>query len=251
MQPSETKIYIVILVGALTIITLLVFFVGSIMRYQRRKLLSYEAKLQTEVEVLEQERRRIALDLHDELGSILSSVKYYLHCIELDTPNRLILQKAEQHIDNSLEHMRSICRNLLPPMLEDKGLLAVFRAFVDSWNKEKCLPLKYSCLVSAFEIGHQRTIHVYRIVQEILNNVLKHAKATEVNMELDVKKNQLEICIRDNGVGFNKKDNTTISRGLGLHNILARMDLLKGSLYLETEPGKGTCYTLNIPVKAT
>jgi signal transduction histidine kinase len=99
-------------------------------------------------------------------------------------------------------------------------------------------------------INEQMGTHVYRMSQEILNNIVKHSKASFVQFTVIRNKNIIELHIKDNGAGFNKKEVVGKRRGLGLENITSRANLLRGTIYLTTQPGKGVDYLIQIPCHA-
>lgn len=202
-----------------------------------------------EVTVLEKERKRIAFDLHDDLGALLSSIKINLQSLTTDNKEDIeIINKLESHIDNAMEKIREISRNLMPQILHDKGLLTALKVYSEKLDKKNSVCIKYQCMIAELRIEKDKEIHIYRAIQEIINNALKHAKARTIDLKVDIIKNNLLIDIQDDGIGFDQEIVLKQNKGLGLHNILCRIDLLRGTVYLTTAPEQGTQYLIEIPI---
>jgi signal transduction histidine kinase len=248
MHPEETRIFYTILMASVVLALLFAFFVITIIRHQRRKMVLENEKIVAEVLLLEKERGRIAADLHDELGALVSAVKLNLQC--LDTVNEqdaVILEKTGGYIDTTMQKIREISNNLMPKSLQKKGLFDAVEEFTMMITNNDDLKIRYQCDVKEAQVSPEKQIHIYRIVQEITNNALKHAKASLIDVRFSVKKNILQLDISDNGAGFDTgvadKNN-----GHGLQNIMRRADMLQGTVYLESKPGKGTSYSIEIPL---
>ncbi len=136
----------------------------------------------------------------------------------------------------------------MPQILHDKGLLIALETYTETLDKKDSLHINYKCSVPELVVEKEREIHIYRVIQEIINNVLKHAKAKLIDITIEVKKNNLLVDIKDDGIGFNQELIIKNNKGLGLHNVLGRVDLLKGAVYLTTSPGHGTRYLIEIPI---
>lgn len=250
MYSEETRIYASILISGFLLATIIIFFIVSILKYQKRKIQSNYEKLMAEVSILENERKRIAFDLHDDLGALLSSIKINLQNLDIADPgDKKIISKTEVYIDSAMEKIREISRNLMPQILHDKGLLSALDVYTKTLDGKRSLRINYECLITELNIGKEKEIHIYRIIQEMINNVLKHAKAKTIGIKIEEKKGNIIIDLKDDGVGFNQESVLKNNKGLGLHNILGRADLLRGTVYLTTSPNHGTQYLIEIPVE--
>jgi len=248
MHPEETRIYYTILIASAVLAMLFAFFVITIIRHQRRKMALENEKLVAEILLLENERSRIAADLHDELGALISAVKLNLQCLDtVSEQDTLILEKTGGYIDTTMQKIREISNNLMPKALQRKGLFNAVAEFTEMIGHKDGLKVRYQCDVNGLEVDPEIQIHIYRIVQEIINNALKHAKASIIDVRFSAKKNILQLDISDNGAGFDtglaEKKN-----GHGLQNIMRRTDMLHGTTYLDSQPGKGTIYSIEIPL---
>src|SRR5215467_3599871 len=146
MDPKEQEFYqrLQIIVAIVGII--LLYFVVTIIRYQRRSLRLHKERIQAEIDTLENERKRIASDLHDEVGSLLSAVKLQINNLDIeDTANQALVQKSSTHIDSIIQKLREISNNLMPNTLVRKGLRKAIEEFAESSQQTYGLQVKFIC----------------------------------------------------------------------------------------------------------
>lgn len=247
MDPHQTKIFYAILVAAAILGIIVSYFIISIVKNQRRHLKLQQANLLVEITTLENERKRIVSDLHDELGPLLSVVKFQVSSLDTDNAGDIeIIDKANHNLDTILERIRGICNHLLPQVLIRKGLLMAIHEYVSDMNGQAGMEIEFN-YDKQLTLPAEAEIHLYRMIQEIINNAVKHSGASLLTINISAKNKKVVITIRDNGRGFNKEKIRSESRGFGMRNILSRVDILKGDLYLATEPGKGTTLMIEIP----
>ena len=199
----------------------------------------------------EEERSRLAKDLHDGLGGLLSGVKFSLSNMKdnlIVTPdNMAVFERSLDMIDTSIKELRRVAHNMMPEMLTKFGLDEALKDYCNTVNATKLLAVKYQSLGMETRFDKANEIIVYRIVQELLNNILKHAEASEVFVQLIRQDDRLNIVVEDNGKGFD----TAIlekSKGAGWVNIRSRVEYLKGQLDVHSEPGKGTLINMEFNV---
>jgi signal transduction histidine kinase len=248
MDAYQTQIYTTVLIICGAMAVFIAFFVVSIMRQQKRHLQLQRQHLQEELRSLEKDRTRIAADLHDELGPMLSAVKMKISSFDLENETDAIQkEKTIMHIDTALTRMREISFDLMPRTLLSKGLVAAIRQFINFISGETKLriDLKYQ---EEIELTEDKAIHLYRMVQELIQNAIKHSEATQLTIDLQKQNNKLVLTVRDNGKGFDKHEKARYSQGLGVRNLYNRTELMKGDMFLETEKGKGTSYIFEIPL---
>lgn len=247
MDSNETKIYNAILIAAGVLGIILVYFIITIIRNQRRHLKLQQANLLVEITTLENERKRIVTDLHDELGPLLSVVKFQVMSLETtDKENLQLIEKANANLDDILDRIRDICNELMPQALIRKGLIMAINEFIGDLDRKTSMKMRFK-YDEEIEIPPKAEVHLYRMIQEIVNNAIKYSEATEFNIDLYDKENKLVVAIRDNGKGFDTEKVKKESRGLGLKNIMSRVDILHGEMYLASHPNNGTAYTIEIP----
>lgn len=254
MDAHQTTIYTAILIICLIIGAVLVFFIVSLVRHQRKIRSLYQEKISAEITTLENERSRLANNLHDELGPLLSAVKFKVSSIETHLPeDEKIQQDACDHIVDIIHRMREISNDLLPATLLRKGLIFAIDEFINKVSDQSA-DKKISGLKIIFrhqnipELPNDKAVNIYRIIHEIIHNTIKHAKASELTMELVSKDNRLFFISKDNGLGFDYLVASKKNIGLGLRNLQSRSDVMAGNFHLETSPGKGTIYSIDIPL---
>jgi signal transduction histidine kinase len=200
----------------------------------------------------EDERSRLAKDLHDGLGGLLSGVKFSLRNMKdnlIMTPeNMSVFERSLDMIDTSIKELRRVAHNMMPEMLTKFGLNEAVKEYCNSINTTKLLTVNYQSVgMEETRVDSPIEIIVYRIVQELLNNTIKHAAATDVFVQLIREEKRLSIVVEDNGKGFDTAL-ATESKGAGWMNIRSRVDYLKGQLDIHSEPGKGTLVNIEIPI---
>lgn len=251
MDTPETKLYQALLTVVGVVGTVLIYFIITIIRYQRRSLRLHKEKIQAEIDTLENERTRIASDLHDELGPLLSAVKLQIN--SLDAANDLdaiTIMKSSTHIDSIITKLREISNNLMPNTLVRKGLQKAIIEFVEQSNQatqSSGLQVKYMC-EQHLDLNQQKEINIYRIIQEIVHNTIKHAGATCLIIKMVTEENRLLLMTADNGKGFDYFSKIKDNPGLGLRNLQSRAEVMGAELSCQSEPGKGTIYTFEIPL---
>ncbi len=199
----------------------------------------------------EEERSRLAKDLHDGLGGLLSGVKFSLSNMKdnlIITPdNMAVFERSLDMIDTSIKELRRVAHNMMPEMLTKFGLDEALKEYCNTINATNLLSVKYQSMGMDTRIEKSSEIIIYRIIQELLNNTMKHAAATEAMVQLIKEDDRLSIIVEDNGKGFDRamlKNN----KGAGLGNIQSRVDYLKGRLDIHSEAGKGTLVNIEFNI---
>jgi two-component system, NarL family, sensor kinase len=191
----------------------------------------------------EEERGRMARDLHDGLGGLLSGIKFSMHHMKdnlIVTPeNMAVFERSLDLIDTSIAELRRIAHNMMPEGLVSYGLDEALKQYCSSINTNGMLRVSYQSVGLDSRMQDAVEITSYRIIQELLNNILKHAAATEATVQVIHDDGRLNIVVEDNGKGFDL-NSLDEKKGAGWVNIKARVDYLKGELELNSEPGKGT-----------
>ena len=213
-----------------------------------KQLTATEAILKGE----EQERSRLAKDLHDGLGGMLSGIKYSLSNMKenlIMTPqNANAFEHSINMLDNSIGEMRRVAHNLMPESLLKFGLDEALRDFCSEIDRNGRLNVVYQSLGVKDKVVEQSlSVAIYRITQELLNNILKHANAKQAIVQIGATENQLTITVEDDGKGV---DTNTMknSTGIGWNNILSRAQYHKGSINIQSEPEKGTSVFIEFPL---
>jgi two-component system NarL family sensor kinase len=177
MDAKETSFYVAVLIASIVLGVIIIYFIISILRQQRRSLELYRRSLLTEMTTLEKERSRIASDLHDEIGPMLSAVKLRLSSLDVASEeDREQVTNTGKHIDELIRRMREISFDLMPNTLIRKGLTMAITEFIEYCGKRNELNISFAAPEGPLKLDEQRSINIYRIVQEIVHNAMKHSK---------------------------------------------------------------------------
>lgn len=246
MYPHETRIYIAVLSGLLVLLMLVVLFVITIIGYHRKKAAFHLKNIGSQISYLDAERERIAADLHDDLGVSLSGIKLRLQCIKTaDADTFSIINFSKFQIDEVMQKMRRIAFNMIPDVLLQRGLNQALQELLNIMTEQTGITIDYQYNAPFFD--KMKAIHIYRIVQELMNNTLKHGNATAISFNIRKIKNMIQLHFTDNGKGFNTGIVMREGKGFGIKNIMARADLLKAKVYITTAPEKGVDYIIEMP----
>lgn len=231
--------------------------IGAAQDVTERKRLEHELLLnelekqkainQATVDTQEQERTQIGKELHDNVNQVLTTTKLYLD-LALSSPELKdeLIQKSNKNIINVINEIRQLSRSLMDPSIGDLGLVDSINDLVDNINLTRKLHVKVFSdkkIENLLDQNHKLT--VFRIIQETLNNAIRHAKATTVEIRFAIGKNDVEISIEDDGVGF---DPAAVKKGAGLKNIQNRIYLINGTHTIESAPGKGCKIVIKFPI---
>ncbi|CAN5786561.1 ATP-binding protein [soil metagenome] len=260
MQQYELQRKNYLLGGMLAILALLVFSGFSF--YRRRQVqqsLTLQKAIVTEQDIAtkaiivaeENERKRIAADLHDGIGQMMSAAKMNLSVFE----NELRFTSQEQKtsfenviglIDESCKEIRSVSHQMMPNALLKSGLASAVKEFIEKIDTRI---IKVSMHAEGLNerIDYNTETVLYRVVQECVNNVLKHAHSNQLDISLIKDADGISVTIEDNGIGFNSSDKLKFE-GIGLKNIISRIKYLKGSIEFDSSPGKGTLVAIHVPI---
>lgn len=257
-------ILVVILLAVLLISTTALFAYRNRQRLllsekelQEQKILQLEnekqlAATQAIVKGQEEERSRLAKDLHDGLGGILSGVKYSFNHMKqqfiLTEENARAFEKSMSMLDASISELRRVAHNMMPETLMKLSLQEALQDYCQQINQSGDLHITYQAFgMEDISLDNTTKTTTYRIVQELTNNILKHAKATEVMVQLLAKEHQLHITVEDNGIGFDVRQ-LDVADGIGYKNIRSRVDFLKGQLDVQSRASEGTSVYIEIPL---
>jgi two-component system, NarL family, sensor kinase len=249
MDEKEARFYTAILIVCAVVGVIITYFIVSIIRQQRRTVRLYKQSLLTEITTLEKERSRMASDLHDEVGPLLSAIKLRIGSLDIHgEEDEEEVRKTETQIDTLIKRMREISFDLMPTSLTRKGLAAALNEFIEYCSKSNVLKISFKYV--DIQLTQAQSINLYRIVQEIIHNTIKHAEALELLIELKKEKNKIVLATKDNGKGFDYEEKSGEAKGLGLQNLLRRSEIIGGKMFFESKKGKGTTYIFEIPTTA-
>lgn len=203
--------------------------------------------LRTVIETQENERKRVANDLHDSLGQELSFLKMMLEVIKNntdETKHKNILISCTDSLEGSIKNLRSICFDLMPSVLDNGDLILAIKELI----KNSVIDIDLKTNVDFLNLSKEQEVSIYRIIQEFVNNTIKHAKASYIKINFQLIDKTLNILIIDNGIGFDFNLDHT-KRGRGLNTIHTRIESFNGKAKLSSSIGKGTKLKMTFNVK--
>jgi len=250
---NQVLLNLVLGIGALTflLVMLFLFYVLRTHKKNNKKRLEeigrdQELKIsQALLEGEDRERIRIARDLHDGIGGTLSGIKLKLSDPAAD--KELMVQKANEQLGAAIGELRRTARGMMPESLLKNGLeTALHDLCADLISSEVQIEFQSSGLLA--DLSMNNTVHIYRIVQELLTNAIKHGKAKNILVQLIQEGDTILITVDDNGKGFDPAKMSNVT-GIGLKNIQNRVDFLKGKLSIDSDPENGTSVNIEIYVR--
>lgn len=204
------------------------------------------------VSVQEKERKRIAEDIHDSLGSLLSAAKLKLSMLD-EEKGQFTAAQLEKYqatlalLDEASAELRNISHNIMPATLSKLGLVAALENLVDKISSHSGLRLQFEVHDFQNRLDETTEISIYRMVLELINNIVKHAGAKKATVQLVKYPDYINVIVEDNGKGFDCKKAKELNKGIGLSNIHSRVDYLSGKIDIDSSPGRGTTIIIDIP----
>ncbi len=261
MHQQQADLYNAILLSALVFFLIAAGLVFLVFTYnKRRKIHAIEKEslkktyetilLKTQIEVQEQTMQTIASNLHDNIGQLLSLTNLTLSSVNIDDKEKASkkIDSSTELVNKSIKELRELAKLLQGEKLLEKGIGFALEQEVDWLKKSEIYQINFTNkLKEHIEISPEKDLIILRLFQEIVNNIIKHAQATEITISLIQQQENLLISIEENGVGFNYQDVSKNSSGLGLHTIEKRVKLINGTFQVDSSIGKGTQITLIIP----
>ncbi|MBA4410065.1 MAG: sensor histidine kinase [Bacteroidota bacterium] len=232
-----------------------VFMIQKIFKYMKRvedsRRLTEKMFLNTIIQTEEKERKRFAKDLHDGLGPLLSSVKMSVSSLaqmKHDEASREIVENTELVINEAIKSLKEISDNLSPHILNNFGLIRALNNFTNKINITKTIRINLESDLKDERFDSSVEVVLYRVVCELINNTIKHARARKIDISLTKEDQYLNIVYKDDGKGFDvsKIIDQQGSSGMGFSNIYSRINSLKGEINIESENKKGTLVTIKV-----
>ncbi|AHW60110.1 Histidine kinase-, DNA gyrase B-, and HSP90-like ATPase [Draconibacterium orientale] len=249
---GNSEILLVYLIGTIGMLLLaggLFFFFIAYQKRLLQKQLELNRVVQNQQEEIikntiqsqENERKRIARDLHDEVGAMLSVVKLTVGRIEKKAEGgkaKELATETKTYLDDVILQVRRISRSLLPPSLEKLGLYFALEELANWVNKSDQLAIECWKSGEQFRFDSKQELAVFRIVQELVNNAIKHAEASHILIDIRFAKQLVAVVVADDGKGFSPEEK--MQTGLGLRNLESRSEMANAKFKMKSSPGKGT-----------
>ena len=262
MQFLDIKQTTLIVGGVAILSTLVVFIIIFLILYQKRyynhlkekqelRSIFQQELLKTRLEIQEETFRNISQEIHDNIGQALSFVKLNLNIVDPHDASLVINKLSESRVllTKTIQDLRDLARSLNTDFISDIGLPTAIEQQLQILSRTGIYKVSFKQEGDVFKNISQRELVIYRIVQELLNNIVKHADANAINVEMLYLSEKLIITVEDNGKGFNADALGLPEKnsGLGLRNMSTRMKLIEGTIDLKSNPGQGTKAVLELP----
>jgi len=264
-MPATDQDILVLFIASILVPALLLLLVVLFVVYHRKQMMRHEVKekeqeniynvalLKATISAQERERQRIAKDLHDGVGSTLTALKMNVMHLRQQTnkvsAQREFLDDTLEMLTDGIENVRGVSHELLPPTLRQFGLIKGLEELVRRFNQSGQLTVRMSSEVHLDQIDDTIALGVFRMVQELVSNTIKHAEAQHIRLTVKEADGTLHLIYQDDGRGV--RSSATQHQGLGIMNIESRVKMLGGCLHLESEPGSGYQANVQIPLKST
>jgi two-component system, NarL family, sensor kinase len=261
---QNPEIYIVVIIGIILGLVLVGFIVSTLFLYQRRqkkqedeivqmKAIYEKEALLSQLEIQENTFKIIAQELHDNIGQMLSVVRITMSALPLEKEHKAydLVANSQQVLHKAIADLSNLTKSLHTERIADIGLSESIRFELVAIEKSGLLKVNFSTEGYEYPFDEQKSIYLFRIFQEILNNTLKHAKATELNVNLAYTDDFFTMSIKDNGVGFvvsEKKQSTKPGSGVGLRSLYNRSGIIGAEISIDGKPGIGTSVLIKLPL---
>ena len=219
------------------------YFIVTLIRQQRRIFNLQQERILTEINTIKLKRKRIASKLHDGLGPLLSTIKLNINSLDTELEgDQLVIVKASKHLDDVMNNIRDISYNLMPV-----ALCEALREFIEKTLSPFGIQVKFFFVEIPKVFTREKEIHIYRMMQEIVNNTMKHANAKKFLIKISIENNILLLQTEDDGKGFNQDEVDEMTKSLGIKNFYVRSSVLNAKMICKSALSKGTRYTFEIP----
>jgi signal transduction histidine kinase len=243
---SEIVKHYTILIAGLVFLSLIMamFLLGLFFQY-RLRLQEYALQLTREIELIDAERKRIHIDLHDEIGAGLASLGIL---VQQQNGDNIIQGKIMNQVSTMRARIKEIAYDLVPIILDKQGLYVTIRELASEMGEH--IPILFAChtTISDKPFNPVKATHIYRIIKEAFANAITHSQGTKIHCSISNDNKQLQVLIADNGKGFNKQ--LALKKGTGISHIYVRAKILSAKVTLESTQQRGTIYTIQIPIDA-
>jgi two-component system NarL family sensor kinase len=254
------EIVFALVAGSIALIALAAFIIAFILLYQKRrrsyinemkntKLIFSQTLLQSQLEIQEQTLQHISNELHDNIAQVASIIKINLHTIKLNDP-----EKAEQKLEDTREltkqligDIKALSVHFSGDRITRIGLSKALETEIERINKTELFTASFEKDGNFMPLDNDKDIILYRMVQEILNNIVKHSNAKEVKLKLFSNENLITLAVSDDGSGFDVNDELKNGTGAGLQNLKKRAALINATLTIKSSIGDGTNVTIELP----
>jgi signal transduction histidine kinase len=242
IQTKKERLFFISSTLFLFIILISVFLIYSQRKNNKHRIAFQKQRLESLIEGEEKEKSRIAKDLHDGIVQDLTAIKLKMEGLD---PGNTSLHKIIHEIDDAAKEIRDIAHQMMPVSLREYGLASSLEDLLQKTLVIRNIKFDFELVNIETRLPEKIEICLYRVTQELLNNVMKHSKASFVSLVVSKHQDSVSLILEDNGTGFNFND---VKKGIGMTSLSSRLEIVKGELKFETSPGAGTMVIIKIPL---
>lgn len=263
MPDKSPEIYLITILGVILGILLVSFIVAMVILSKRRQQLQQQEVskmkdqfekelLQSQLEIQEHTFKNISQELHDNIGQMLSVVKLTLSALPVESDHKAkpLINHSQQVLNKAIFDLSDLTKSLHTDRITELGMVELVRFELASIKNTGLINVQFDVKGTEFQLEGQKGIFLFRMFQEMMNNMLKHAKATQVNVQLDYQPGNIFVMrIQDNGVGFDlegTRNTISSSKGVGLKSLFNRAKLIGADMDMKSTVGKGTSVTITV-----
>ena len=250
--------YSIILFSLFALLLITIILISAILYYNRRKKYTQEKKmmqsefqqelLRTQIEIQEQTLKNISEEIHDNIGQVLSLAKLHLNMIPpADENAQAKVNDAKNLVSKAINDLRDLSRSLHGEKITEIGLKEAIASELKTLQNIGQFKTSLKVTGNHYKLVNQKEMVVFRMVQEALHNALKHSRASAVWVEIDYQQDLFNLCVSDDGIGFDSLYQNPVETGIGLKSMKNRAALIEGSLLIHSAAGKGTNIRIKIP----
>lgn len=252
MPDQYTEVVAVIIAGAILALLLVGFIVTMLIVYRRRQYKQEQELLNARLEIQEHILKNLSEEIHDNIGQMLSVLKLTLGAIpaQIDTETNDFIKESRGMVNMIIASVSDLSKSLHTDRILKIGILEAVRFELEKIEKTNLFTTSFDCGEYTFRLEQENEIFLFRIIQEILNNIIKHSRANNIQVSLFCKERFIVFTFADNGVGFDVREalqKSVANRGIGLTSMTNRAKLIGGQLNINSQLGKGTIITIEIP----
>ena len=216
-----------------------------------RKRIHQQDFLQSQIEIQEQAFQKISTEIHDNISLTLSLSKIYLHDLNFNDRDDMFdkINLSVSLIKKAIGDLNGLSKSLNPDTIEKFGLIKSIEELVNDIRKTELFNINLQVNGVSHSPGISTELIIFRMIQESLNNIIRHANATEANISIGYERTGLTVLVRDNGSGFNTENLFSNNNGFGLNNMKKRATIINARLLVESQPQNGTAIMIHVPLK--
>lgn len=252
MQSQYSEVIAVVVAGAILALLLVGFIVAMLIAYRRKQYKHEQELLQARLEIQENIFKNLSEEIHDNIGQMLSVLKLTLSAVSLTDTNAAgnYIKESRNMVNHIIGSVSDLSKSLHTDRIVKIGIIEAVKFELEKIEKTNLFETSFTHEDGNFQLAPENEIFIFRIIQELLNNIIKHSRAKRIDANFFCKERSIVFTFADNGVGFDVKEalqKSTSTRGIGLTSMVNRAKLIGGFLTINSEPGKGTKLVIEIP----